>query len=98
MTRLLLVVLLAAAPYPATSVVYARYHGGRPRLVVKATHEPDELLLLRYADAPRARPRVVAREELDSWPGEVRLEKIIDAKDIVVSLDARHGPYDIVDR
>ena len=66
--------------------------------MVKATHNPDELLLLRYADAPRARPRVVAREELDSWPGEVRVAKVIDPKDVVVSLSARHGTYNVVDR
>lgn len=86
--------LLAAA----LIAVYSHYPSGRARLVVKATHEPDELLLLRYADAPHARPRVVAREELDSWPGEVRIEKVIDPKDVVVSLAVRHGEIDVVDR
>ena len=90
--------LLAATAVPATSVVYSRYRSGRPRLVVKATHNPDELLLLRYADAPHAKPRAVAREELDSWPGEVRIEKVIDPKDVVVTLAANHGTVDIVDR
>ena len=98
MRGLLALALLAATAAIPTSVVYSRYRSGRPRLVVKATHNPDELLLLRYDDAPRARPRVVAREELDSWPGEVRVAKVIDPKDVVVSLSARHGTYDVVDR
>jgi len=86
--------LLAAA----LIAVYSHYPSGRPHLVVKATHDPDELLLLRYADAPHARPRVVAREELDSQPGHVRLEKVIDPKDVVVSLAVRHGEVDFVYR
>ncbi len=98
MRGLLALALLAATAVPPTSVVYSRYRSGRPRLVVKATHNPDELLLLRYADAPRARPRTVAREELDSWPGGVRLEKVIDPKDVVVTMAARHGESAIVDR
>jgi hypothetical protein len=98
MKALLALLLLAASSDPATSVVYSRYQSGRPRLVVKATHDPDELLLLRYADAPHARGRVVARQELDSRPGEVLLEKVIDAKDVVVWCSARHGEYGIVNR
>jgi hypothetical protein len=86
--------LLAAA----LIAVYSHYPSGRPHLVVKATHDPDELLLLRYADAPHARPRVVAREELDSQPGEVRLERVIDPKDVVVSLTVRHGKVDFLRR
>jgi len=82
----------------ALIAVYSHYPSGRPRLVVKATHDPDDLLLLRYADAPHAKPRVVAREELDSPPDDVSLEKVIDPKDVVVSFPARHGSYEIVDR
>lgn len=91
MKALLVLALLAASSDPPLSVVYATYPSGRPRLVVTATRDPEELLLLRYADAPHARPRVVAREELGSQPGEVRLERVIDPKDVVVSLAARHG-------
>jgi hypothetical protein len=90
--------LLAATAVPPTSVVYSRYGSGRPRLVVKATHDPDELLLLRYADAPRAKPRVIDRQELESRPDEVSLERVIDPKDVVVTMAARHGSYSIVDR
>ena len=99
MRGLLALALLAATAASPTAVVYSRYGSGRPRLVVKATHNPDELLLLlRYADAPRARPRVIAREELDSRPNEVRLERVIDPKDVVVVFPTRHGEYAIVDR
>ncbi|HYU24844.1 MAG TPA: hypothetical protein VEO74_06550, partial [Thermoanaerobaculia bacterium] len=31
-------------------------------------------------------------------PGEVRLEKIIDPKDVIVTLSAHHGTYDVIDR
>jgi hypothetical protein len=98
MKALLFLMLLAAIPPPPLSVVYARYKSGRPRLVVKATHDPDELLLLRFADARGARPRVIARQELDSTPGEVTIERVIDAKDVVVWLDSRHGGYKVLNR
>jgi hypothetical protein len=98
MKVLLALLLLAASSNPATSVVYSRYKSGRPRLVVKAMHDPDELLLLRYADASHARVRVIARQELDSRPDEVTIERVIDAKDVVVELDSRHGGYKILNR
>jgi hypothetical protein len=80
------------------SAVYARYRSGRPRLVVKVTQDPDELLLLRYADVPNADPRVIDREEMDAKPLEVRVEKVIDAKDVVVWMAGRHDEPGIVDR
>lgn len=86
--------LLAAA----LIAVYSHYPSGKPRLVVKATHDPDELLLLRYADARGARPRVIDHQTLDSRPGEVRIERVIDAKDVVVGLDSRHGGYNVLNR
>jgi len=98
MKALLILALLAATSSPPLSVVYARYKNGRPRLVVKATRDPDELLLLRYADARGTRRRVIDRQQLDSHPGEVRIERVIDAKDVVVSLDSRHGGYDVLNR
>jgi hypothetical protein len=98
MKALLLLALLAATSNPRLSVVYARYKSGRPRLVVKATQDPDELLLLRFADARGARPRVIDRQELDSRPGELRLERVIDANDVVVGLDSRHGGYNVLNR
>ena len=98
MKALVLLALLAATQNPPLSVVYARYKSGRPRLVVKATQDPDELLLVRFADARGARPRVIDRQELDSKPGEVRIERVIDPKDVVVSLDSRHGGYDVLNR
>src|SRR3954451_5358149 len=98
MRALLALILLATTAATPTSVVYSRYRSGRPRLVVKATRDPDELLLLRYADAARARPRIIAREALDDTPNEVSIEKILDPKDIVVTFPARHGQWSIVER
>jgi len=95
---LLLLTLLAATDAPPMSAVYSRYPSGRPQLVVKATRSPDELLLLRYADVRGARPRVISRDELDDHPVEVSLEKIIDAKDVVVEILVHHGTSRIVDR
>lgn len=95
---LLLLTVLAAVPSPPLLAVYARYASGRPRLVVKATQDPDELLLLRYADARAARPRVIDRQALDSRPDEVRIERVIDPNDIVVPLASRHGGYEFLYR
>jgi len=94
----LLLVLLAATNALPMSAVYSRYASGRPRLVVKATRDPDALLLLRYADVRGAKPRVVARDDLDAPPFEVSLQKVIDAKDIVVEMLVRRPPARIVDR
>jgi hypothetical protein len=98
MKALLVLTLLAATSGPSLSVVYSRYPSGRPRFVVTATRDPDELLLLRYRDARGAEPRVVDREALDGPPSEVWLERVIDPNDVIVSFNIRHGSYNIVDR
>jgi hypothetical protein len=80
--------------------VYDAYPSGRPRRVVATFGDSAQgtLLLVLFPDSARGRPRLLDREALDAGPGDVRLENLIDAKDVVVSMSARHGTRSIVDR
>gem|GEM_PF-5517520 len=49
------------------------------------------MLLIRFPDSSRGKPRILDRETLDGHPGDLRLERVIDAKDVVVSVPVRHG-------
>jgi hypothetical protein len=82
------------------AAVYDRYPSGQPRRVAATFGNVGEgkLLLVRFPDSDSGKPLVLDRQELESGPGEVRIETIIDPKDIVVELDARHGSSAIVDR
>ncbi|HEY4641828.1 MAG TPA: hypothetical protein VII75_10830 [Thermoanaerobaculia bacterium] len=82
------------------AAVFDEYPSGRPRRVVATFGNSVEgtLLLFLFPDSARGAPRILDRETLESGPGEIRLEKVIDAKDVVVSLFIRHGTTDIVDR
>jgi hypothetical protein len=78
------------------ATVFDKYRSGRPRRVVAAFRDSDEveegtLLLLLFPDSARGKPRILDREMLDTPPGEVDLERVIDAKDVVVSQRMRHG-------
>jgi hypothetical protein len=82
------------------ATVFDEYPSGRPRRVVATFGNSVEgvLLLILLPDSARGRPRILDRETLDSGAGGLRLEKLIDAKDVVVSLFVRHGTTAIVDR
>jgi hypothetical protein len=82
------------------ATVFDEYPSGRPRRVVATFGDSVRgvLLLILLPDSARGKPRILDRETLDSGAGEVRLEKLIDAKDVVVSLSVRHGTSYIVDR
>jgi hypothetical protein len=82
------------------ATVFDKYPSGRPRRVVAAFGNFGQgiLLLILLPDSAHGKPRVLDRETLDSGAAEVRLEKLIDAKDVVVSLFVRHGTTAIVDR
>jgi len=75
------------------ATVFDKYQSGRPRRVVAAFGASDEgtMLLIRFPDSSRGRPRILDRETLDGHPVGVTLEKVIDAKDVVVSVPVRHG-------
>jgi hypothetical protein len=91
---------LAASGDRIIATVFDEYPNGRPRRAVATFGNSVEgiLRLILLPDSTRGKPRVLDREALDSGPGEVRLEKLIDAKDIVVTLSVRHGTRSIVDR
>ncbi len=82
------------------AVVYDRYPSGRPRRVVAAigNFEEGNLMLFRFPDSGRGKPRVLDRQELDSGPTSVTLNHIIDPKDVVVTLAEGHGGAAIVER
>jgi hypothetical protein len=82
------------------ATVFDEYPNGRPRRVVATFGDSVRgiLRLILLPDSTRGKPRVLDREALDGGPGEVRLEKVIDAKDIVVTVSVRHGTRSIVDR
>jgi hypothetical protein len=82
------------------ATVFDEYPDGRPRRVVATFGDSVRgiLRLILLPDSKRGKPRVLDREELESGPGDVHLEKVIDAKDIVVTLSVRHGTASIVDR
>jgi hypothetical protein len=91
---------LAGSRNRIVATVFDNYRSGRPRRVVAAFGDSEEatLLLVLFPDSARGRPRVLARETLDGRPGDVSLERVIDAKDVIVSLPVRHGTRSVVDR
>jgi len=84
---------LAGSERRILAAVFDKYRSGRPRRVVAAIEDSAEwpLLLVLFPDSARGIPRILDRETLDSVPGEIRLERVIDAKDVVVSQRIRHG-------
>jgi hypothetical protein len=80
------------------AAIYDQYPSGRPRRVVATFGDSVQgrLLLVLFPDSVRGRPRILDGQTLDSGPGDVRLETVIDAKDVVVSMSARHGMTSIV--
>lgn len=82
------------------ATVFDKYRSGRPRRVVAAFGNSDEgtMLLIRFPDSASGRPRILDRETLDGHPVGVSLERVIDAKDVVVTLPVRHGDNSIVYR
>jgi len=91
---------LAGSGNRIVATVFDNYRSGRPRRVVAAFGDSEEaaLLLILLPDSARGKPRIVDREALDGRPGDILLERVIDAKDIIVSLPLRHGVRSIVDR
>jgi hypothetical protein len=82
------------------ATVFDKYPSGRPRRVLATFGDSGQgvLMLILLPDSAHGEPRVLDRETLESGAGGVRLEKLIDAKDVVVSLFVRHGTTAIVDR
>jgi hypothetical protein len=82
------------------ATVFDQYPSGRPRRVVATFGNFGQgvLLLIRLPDSAGGRPRILYRETLGSGASGVRLIKLIDAKDVVVSEYVRHGMRSIVDR
>jgi hypothetical protein len=68
-------------------VVYDRYRSGKPRLVIRATQEPDEVLLVRMPGN-----HVLDRKPLDDRAVEITIQRILDPKDVVVEMTAPHTP------
>jgi hypothetical protein len=91
---------LASSGDRIIATVFDEYPSGRPRRVVATFGDSVRgiLRLILLPDSTLGKPRVLDREELDSGPGDVRLETVIDAKDIVVTVSVRHGTRAIVDR
>src|SRR5712691_10985455 len=83
---------LAGSHSRILTTVFDEYPSGRPRRVVASSGDSVRgiLLLILFPDSARGRPRILDRETLDGGPGEVRLAKVIDAKDVVVSVSVRH--------
>lgn len=81
------------------SVVYEKYPSGRPKLVVKIAHDPESVVLLRYADAAGANGKIVDRDNTGGRPADVQLKKLAGPKkDVVVILGGHHGDHGLVDR
>jgi hypothetical protein len=80
------------------AVVYDEYPSGRPRRVVATFGNSVQgtLLLVLFPNSVRGKPRLLDRQELAAGPGDVRLEHLIDAKDVVVSMIVRHSTTSIV--
>jgi hypothetical protein len=91
---------LAGSDDRILAAVFDEYPSGRPRRVVATFGDSVRgiLLLILLPDSTHGKPRILDREALDGGPGEVRLDKVIDAKDVIVSLSVRHGARAIVDR
>jgi hypothetical protein len=91
---------LAGSDDRILATVFDKYPSGRPRRVAATFGDSVRgiLLLILLPDSTHGKLRVLDREAIDGGPGEVRLEKMIDAKDIVVSVSVRHGTRSIVDR
>jgi hypothetical protein len=93
---------LAGQHVPQT-LVYDRYAGGRPRLVIAAIDEghfdvPGGLLLIRLPDAPGGSGRIVDRLQLEAGAMELSLIPVVDRKDISVLLHVKHGESGVLVR
>ena len=91
---------LAVSGSRILATVFDRYRSGRPRRVVAAFEDSEggTMLLILFPDSDRGKPGILDRETLDDRPRDVSLQTVIDAKDVVVSLPARHGQWSIVYR
>jgi hypothetical protein len=88
--RLILIACVVLAPRlfaQLEDVVYDRYRSGAPRLVIRATEEPDEVLLVRMPGN-----HILDRKPLDDRAVEITIQRILDPKDVVVEMTAPHTP------
>jgi hypothetical protein len=74
--------------------VYSRYKDGRPRLVVAARYfdfSTGEVLLVRLPDRDAAKGKVIDRYDPEAGAMAVSFWPLIDRKDVVIQVAAKHS-------
>jgi hypothetical protein len=85
------------------AAVYSKYASGRPKLVLAGLDEersdkPGALLLVRFPDAKKGKGVIVDRMKLEVGVLELSFVRLLDARDVAVSMHYPHIPNGITVR